>query len=57
MPLKDQFGKKCTITIELFKGLKKWILQAILSTPRRGESIFEYKYLREFEAKSDRLET
>jgi hypothetical protein len=37
----------------ILKVRKKWILQAILSTPRTrcGESIFEYEYLQEFEAK------
>jgi hypothetical protein len=44
----------CTITIELFKGLKKMDTPGNLvdsPTHRYGESFFEYEYLREFEAK------
>ncbi len=57
MPLKDQLGKKgtwFTITIELFKGLKKKNTPGnLVDSPshRSAESIFEYKYLREFEAR------
>ncbi len=58
MPSKDQFGQKlemyCTITIELFKCLKKMDIPGNLvdsPTHRYGESFFEYEYLREFEAK------
>jgi hypothetical protein len=43
-----------SITIELFKGLKKMDTPGKLvdsPTHRCGESIFEYEYLREFEAK------
>ncbi len=60
-PLKDQFGKKEArdVTIDLFKGLKKIVSIGILVDfptrldfpTRRGESFFDYKYLREFEAK------
>ncbi len=39
-----------TIAIDLFKGFKK-IVSIGLSTPRLGESFFDYEYLREFEAK------
>ncbi len=66
MPLKDQFGQKLsrdvmysTITIELFKGLKKMDTPGNLvdsPTHRYGESFFEYEYLREFKPKSERLE-
>jgi hypothetical protein len=51
MPLKDQFVKKCTgmCRNELFKGLKKRITRLPLSPMR--ESIFSYKYRREFEVK------
>ncbi len=43
----------CTITIDLFKGLKKIVYIGILvdsSTRRVGESFFDYEYLREYEA-------
>ena len=42
-----------TITIELFKGLKKIVSIGILvdsPTRRVGKSFFDYEYLREFEA-------
>ncbi len=45
----------CTITIDLFKGLKKMVFIGILFdslTRRVRESFFDYEYLREFEAKS-----
>jgi hypothetical protein len=61
MPLKDQFGQKlardvplCTVTIELFKGLKLMDTPGNLvdsPTHRYGKSFFEYEYLREIEAK------
>jgi hypothetical protein len=61
MHLKDQFGQKlardvlyCTMTMELFKGLKKMNTPGNLvdsPTHRYRESFFEYEYLREFEAK------
>ena len=44
----------CTITIELFKGLKKMDTPGNLvdsPTHRYGESIFDYEYLHELEAK------
>ena len=44
----------CTITIDLFKGLKKIVSIGILvdsPTWRVGESFFDYEYLHEFEAK------
>ncbi len=44
----------CTMTIDLFKGLKKIVsLGNLVDSPTRqvGESFFDYKYLREFEAK------
>jgi hypothetical protein len=43
----------CTITIDLFKGLKKIVSIGILvdsPTRRVGEPFFDYEYLREFEA-------
>jgi hypothetical protein len=43
----------CTITIDLFKGLKKIVSIGILvdsPTRRVKELFFDYKYLREFEA-------
>jgi hypothetical protein len=43
-----------TIKIELFKGLKIFVSIGNLVdslTHRYGESLFEYEYLREFEAK------
>jgi hypothetical protein len=43
-----------TITIDLFKGLKKIVsIGNIVDSPTRrvGESFFDYEYLREFEAK------
>ncbi len=43
----------CTITIDLFKGLKKIASTGIIvdsPTRRVGESFFDYKYLREYEA-------
>ncbi len=43
----------CTITIDLFKGLKKIVSIGILvdsPTRRVGESFFDYEYLREYEA-------
>jgi len=43
----------CTITIDLFKGLKKIVSIGILvDSPTRlvGESFFDYEYLREYEA-------
>jgi hypothetical protein len=45
---------KCTITIDLFKGLKKIVYKGNLvdsPTGRVGELFFDYEYLREFEAK------
>jgi hypothetical protein len=48
------FTVSYTITIELFKGLKKMDTPGNLvdsPTHRYGESFFEYEYLREFEAK------
>ena len=54
MSLKDQFGMYCTITIELFKGLKKIDTPGILvdsSNGRVRESFIDYEYLHEFEAK------
>jgi hypothetical protein len=45
---------QCTIAIDLFKGLKKIVSMGNLvdsPTRRVGESFFEHKYLREFEAK------
>ncbi len=45
----------CTITIELFKGLKEMDTPPgnLVDSPthRYGESFFEYEYLPEFEAK------
>jgi hypothetical protein len=44
----------CTITINLFKGLKKIVSIGILvdsPTRRVEESFFDYEYLRKFEAK------
>ncbi len=44
----------CTITIDLFKGLKKIVSKGNLvdfPTRRVGESFFDYEYLLEFEAK------
>jgi hypothetical protein len=44
----------CTITIDLFKGLKKIVsIGNLVDSPTRrvGESFFDYEYLREFEAK------
>jgi hypothetical protein len=44
----------CTINIDLFKGLKKIVsIGNLVGSPPRwvGESFFDYKYLREFEAK------
>ena len=44
---------QCTITIDLFKGLKKIVSIGILvdsPTRRVGESFFDYEYLREYEA-------
>ncbi len=49
-----------TITIDLFKGLKKLYLQAILSTPRLGESgshFFITNISANLKPKSERLET
>jgi hypothetical protein len=43
---------KCTITIDLFKGLKKIVfIDNLVDSPTRqaGKSFFDYKYLREFE--------
>jgi hypothetical protein len=43
----------CSITIDLFKGLKKIVSLSILvdsPTRRVGESFFDYEYLREYEA-------
>ncbi len=43
----------CTITIDLFKGLKKIVSIGILvdsPTRRVGESFFDYEYLSEYEA-------
>ncbi len=43
-----------TITIDLFKGLKKIVSTGnLVNSPTRpvGEWFFDYKYLREFEAK------
>ncbi len=43
----------CTITIDLFKSLKKIVSVGILvdsPTRRVGESFFDYEYLREYEA-------
>jgi hypothetical protein len=50
MPLKDQFGKR----FERFERLGKRVtLGKLVDSPTKeaGESIFEYEYLREFEAK------
>ena len=48
-------GPGCyTITIDLFKGLKKIVsIGNLVDSPTRrvGESFFDYEYLREFEAK------
>ncbi len=44
----------CTITIDLFKGLKKIVfIGNLVDSPTRwvGELLFDYKYLCEFEAK------
>jgi hypothetical protein len=43
----------CTITIDLFKGLKKIVSIGILvdsPTWRVGESFFDYEYLHKYEA-------
>jgi hypothetical protein len=43
----------CTITINLFKGLKKLVFIGNLvdsQTQQVEESFFDYKYLRKFEA-------
>jgi hypothetical protein len=50
---KKKPGMLCTITIDLFKGLKKIVSIGILvdsPTRRVGESFFDYEYLREYEA-------
>ena len=50
---KKKPGMWCTITIDLFKGLKKIVSIGILvdsSTRRVGESFFDYEYLHEYEA-------
>jgi hypothetical protein len=44
----------CTITIHLYKGLKKIVsIVTLVDSPTRrvGESSFDYEYLRKFEAK------
>jgi hypothetical protein len=47
----------CTITIDLFKGLKKIVsIGNLVDSPTRrggrvGELFFNYKYFREFKAK------
>ncbi len=50
---KKKPGMWCTITIDLFKGVKKIVSIGILvdsPTRRVGESFFDYEYLREYEA-------
>ncbi len=50
---KKKPGMWCTITIDLFKGLKQIVSIGILvdsPTRRVEESFFDYEYLREYEA-------
>jgi hypothetical protein len=51
---KNKPGMLCTMTIDLFKGLKKIVSidNLVDSLTRRvRESFFDYEYLRKFEAK------
>jgi hypothetical protein len=56
---KNKPGVRCTVQ-NSFSGFKKLFHKAILPTPccrRYEESIYEYKYLREFEAKNAKAST
>jgi hypothetical protein len=49
----------CTITIDLFKGLKKILsIGFLIDSPTRrvGESFFDYEHIREYEAQTGTLE-
>ena len=60
MIIQQKINKGCTVLSQRieFKVLKKELTEEIFATPRivdSGESIFDYEYLRQFEAKIEKV--